>query len=384
MDDDAIELDEFEIFKSRAYSKKKPSSSAGKRSPSQRKTERRERPLSHGSAHGSSHGSVHGEHEREHHERHASHFESHERHHEHSHERHHDRHSERHTERHSERHHERQAPITEASIEVQDDVIATTPAKEECESLLHTPDTPRELQSSPNPSRRRKPPHDNQYLGLQGLGAGPCRLGRSYSCRPRSNRPHPPAERSASRPRINSLAGSTTEVVRHSSLTSQNALLPNYDEFEIYRVRSFCTNQKGIINRGDSFKIRSPMVRRPLLVSHENLGSSALSEMSGSVAEGMDDKPEDAHPMGAPIIYRVLISGAQGVGKSSLTQQFMTSEYLGNMDYAPGKFNAFIYITLPDLVFRQCYLTLSLLSLCSLHSTDYSLLFMPLHINTFQ
>ena len=39
----------------------------------------------------------------------------------------------------------------------------------------------------------------------------------------------------------------------------------------------------------------------------------------------------------SPPLYRVLISGSAGVGKTTLQQQFMTSEYLGNVDYLPGK-----------------------------------------------
>ncbi len=34
-----------------------------------------------------------------------------------------------------------------------------------------------------------------------------------------------------------------------------------------------------------------------------------------------------------PSTFRVLVLGKAGVGKSTLIQQFMTSEYLGNMEH---------------------------------------------------
>ncbi len=39
-----------------------------------------------------------------------------------------------------------------------------------------------------------------------------------------------------------------------------------------------------------------------------------------------------------PELYRILIHGRTGVGKTALLHQFMTSEYLGNADHIPGKF----------------------------------------------
>ena len=170
----------------------------------------------------------------------------------------------------------------------------------------------------------------------------PSRLGRSYSCRPRSTKPRVKIDVSSSRPRINSLA-EATEVLRQRSLSSQNPLARESGEFQIYRVRSFTTTAKGIVNRGDSFKVRSPLCRRPLLAgSNDDLASSrasvatSIGKIEGSILE--DEVMTDTQPSAGDVqFHKVLISGAQGVGKTSLAQQFMTSEYLGNMDALPGK-----------------------------------------------
>lgn len=169
----------------------------------------------------------------------------------------------------------------------------------------------------------------------------PSRLGRSYSCRPRGTRPQVRNDVSSSRPRINSLA-EATEVLRHSSLTSQYALARDSSEFQIYRVRSFTLTAKGIVNRGDSFKVRSPLCRRPLLAgSNEDLASSkaSIATSMGRFSIVEDEVMSQCGPSPGELpLFRVLISGAHGVGKTALAQQFMTSEYLGNMDAVPGKF----------------------------------------------
>lgn len=197
-------------------------------------------------------------------------------------------------------------------------------------------------------------------------------------------------------------------------------------ECRIYRVRSFTTHGSGVVNRGDSFKIKSRSHR-----SHEGGGSfrnkrshsrcsaldqsaegssdkqavpeknidmlevKAASEMNGAITPAhssniptiaIDDVLEDKDIEGAvggqsdelapnppgqmngsdvnecqgnvviddpggqgaadgdeedeeedAQIHRVLVLGSQGVGKTTLTQQLLTSEYLANKETGPGK-----------------------------------------------
>ena len=185
------------------------------------------------------------------------------------------------------------------------------------------------------------------------------RLGRSLSCRPRSI---PKRVEGVSpmrgRDRIHSLVGELNAISRHGSLTGTTT--PNVvfeDGVEIYRVRSFTMTSKGIINRGDSFKIRSPACRRSLIKHRQDSRATlvlsqnfALSSTEGDMLSRADTE-ETGLPLEAeedileeegddletiPTIYKVLLSGTSGVGKTALRQQFMTSEYLGNVDNLPG------------------------------------------------
>ena len=182
------------------------------------------------------------------------------------------------------------------------------------------------------------------------------RLGRSLSCRPRSR---PKRVEGVSpmrgRDRIHSLVGELNAISRHGSLTGTTT--PNVvfeDGVEIYRVRSFTMTSKGIINRGDSFKIRSPACRRSLIKHRQDSRATlvlsqnfALSSIEGDMLSRADteetglpeediveEEGDDLETI--PTIYKVLLSGASGVGKTALRQQFMTSEYLGNVYNLPG------------------------------------------------
>ena len=182
------------------------------------------------------------------------------------------------------------------------------------------------------------------------------RLGRSLSCRPRSR---PKRVEGVSpmrgRDRIHSLVGELNAISRHGSLTgttTPNVVFEN--GVEIYRVRSFTMTSRGIINRGDSFKIRSPACRRSLIkhrqdsratlvlsasfaLNSEDILSRADTEETGLPLEPEDIAEEEVDDLDTiPTIYKVLLSGASGVGKTALRQQFMTSEYLGNVDNLPG------------------------------------------------
>ncbi|XP_076470041.1 uncharacterized protein LOC143300325 [Babylonia areolata] len=109
-------------------------------------------------------------------------------------------------------------------------------------------------------------------------------------------------------------------------------------EGEVYTLRSFLTTRKGqLVKRGDSLKSRS---------------SNASVRSSGSVTDLPPPPPpsssspyhhhhhpppsssNSSHAASSSLSpYKVLMVGAEGVGKSSLTRQFSTSEYLGPFDH---------------------------------------------------
>lgn len=213
--------------------------------------------------------------------------------------------------------------------------------------------------ASPSSGRRRSgarspvPPHRSRLI-QQG------RLGRSYSCKPR---PRPRnsisggKDNGSSRPRAGSAAllYNKNNVSRHSSLTTPG-IFGECGEVEIYRVRSFSTTAKGIVKHGDSFKIRSSPAHKKLLL--QDLEEQELQQqqqphiqpLPSPIHPPMTFHPSDASPgeqkeitgpeviigeiteSPEPQLIRVLISGSPGVGKTQLTQQFMTSDYLGNRD----------------------------------------------------
>nr|KAG5707529.1 hypothetical protein BaRGS_012033 [Batillaria attramentaria] len=94
----------------------------------------------------------------------------------------------------------------------------------------------------------------------------------------------------------------------------------------IRRVRSFKTTSKGVVvNRGDSFKKKSTHS----LMSTGSTVTDADSRARGN--SGNNNSPLATGPA-APAYFRVNMMGAAGVGKTSLAQQFLTSEYIGHDD----------------------------------------------------
>jgi len=87
-----------------------------------------------------------------------------------------------------------------------------------------------------------------------------------------------------------------------------------------FRRRSFSvTPQGGLVNEGD--------VVLPA-TTPDDPGSRRSSENSGSVGESSSvDTP----------VYRVLMIGGPGVGKTALTQQFMTSEFMAAQNTSFGQ-----------------------------------------------
>jgi len=149
----------------------------------------------------------------------------------------------------------------------------------------------------------------------------------------------------------------------------------------VYRVRNFSTKSGSVINRGDSIKVRrghkaappenetltasrrassdsAPRSRRDTAsrqesragIEHPDSDGVSPSAVGASLlADGQDDgrsTEDDAEKNGANTpaitrskrnvdgteVYKVLVLGSQGVGKTTLVEQLMTSEYLANKD----------------------------------------------------
>lgn len=106
------------------------------------------------------------------------------------------------------------------------------------------------------------------------------------------------------------------------------------------RVRSFKTTSKGLVNRGDSFKSRKTSASEYSRSSRD----SPESEDNGTdlqkdylIPKVTMTKSEDQNNY-----FRVLMLGTEGVGKSSIINQFMTSEFLGSGCFNVCKYRNFI------------------------------------------
>ncbi len=230
------------------------------------------------------------------------------------------------------------------------------------------------------------------------------KLGRSHSCKPRVRPRGSDAGYSlkSARSRTHSLVtelNDLKDLSRHGSISSTTRL---EDGGEIYRVRSFTTHHRGFINRGDSFKFRSRSARNSLIRKRQdsiisitglplNLGlegdletpdivtgdadDPGDTETAHNAAEGAsvadEDIPEEplleeTEDTPPPPLYSVLISGAPGVGKTTLQQQLMTSEYLGNDDYLPGEYEEkyveshILLTTLEEIIMNLLSITMPL------------------------
>lgn len=134
---------------------------------------------------------------------------------------------------------------------------------------------------------------------------------RSQSVRT-SHRPKSLDPANRSRQRINSVMDDT-----FPERSSSNYSLPLPEEEREYykRLRNFSITPKGVINRGDSFRSKSY--------------SSHSVSSCGSQPSVPDPSVESSDiPACSTVRYRILVLGCPGVGKSALTTQFTTSEYI--------------------------------------------------------
>lgn len=90
------------------------------------------------------------------------------------------------------------------------------------------------------------------------------------------------------------------------------------EDEDSYRLRSFSFTSKGIVNRGDSFRRRRSR--------SNSLCPPAMIGTPSPVMDGPDHVQTDVTK------YTVALLGAQGVGKTALISQFMTSECINAYD----------------------------------------------------
>jgi len=154
---------------------------------------------------------------------------------------------------------------------------------------------------------------------------------------------------SASRQR----ASSAERNQRVSDDTTTTTTMDAEQQGRLRRVRSFTTRSGTVINRGDSYKVhgatggdgepsrRTRSARRdaaavdcvPAQRSHSAATTSRhrLPRDYQNVTTICNDVTSTDTP------YTVMVLGSPGVGKTTVTQQLLTSEYLANKDYNIGQ-----------------------------------------------
>lgn len=114
----------------------------------------------------------------------------------------------------------------------------------------------------------------------------------------------------------------------------------------VYRRRSFARTEHGLVSGSDE----TIMLSTTTMTSSTAVRASSFPEEGSSdfFIFGDEDPSEDRHfeencrtvmtPAGKTPLHRVLILGGPGVGKTAITQQFLTSEYMAAQNTSFGKF----------------------------------------------
>lgn len=114
--------------------------------------------------------------------------------------------------------------------------------------------------------------------------------------------------------------GETKEKVENSMRPRTNSM-PSKDH--LLRVRNFQTTGKKFQNRGDTVKSAS---HSSLVSSHSNSSDAhSDSEENPTTSQGSNNELLNRH--------RILLLGGDGVGKTALTQQFLTSDDISGAEY---------------------------------------------------
>ncbi|XP_055892818.1 GTP-binding protein GEM-like [Biomphalaria glabrata] len=119
------------------------------------------------------------------------------------------------------------------------------------------------------------------------------------------------------------------------NVTEHFLAVPNAEESResrLRRVRSFKTTSKGVVvNRGDSFKIKST---NSLMSTGSAITDATRSQQLQLPQNLMNNNDDILTPEAPPIptYYRVIMMGAAGCGKTLMSKQFLTSDYVGGCD----------------------------------------------------
>ncbi|XP_057329998.1 GTP-binding protein RAD-like isoform X1 [Microplitis mediator] len=100
------------------------------------------------------------------------------------------------------------------------------------------------------------------------------------------------------------------------------------DGVEYYRLRSFSITANGVFNLGDSLKSRRSRSINSVTSSGTSCSSTRDARLLSSASQHSCIESEDAENSGQVATYKVGMLGAAGVGKTALTAQFTTSEYI--------------------------------------------------------
>jgi len=235
--------------------------------------------------------------------------------------------------------------------------------------------------TSPNTSTSTSKPsanHDTR-LSSSASGDGHRRLSRSRNMTMPARRRTSSSGRSP-RPPSDYREKSPQPPVQLAVDVSELDLDGTSADVAVYRVRNFSTKSGNVINRGDSIKVRrghkadpengsakairrtssdsASRTRRDVVSRQGSRGGTDNADSDGlspsAVAatllpDGQDDgrSPEDdaenkdddasattrsKRNVDDTQVYKVLVLGSQGVGKTTLVEQLMTSEYLANKD----------------------------------------------------
>ncbi|KAJ8303069.1 hypothetical protein KUTeg_019465 [Tegillarca granosa] len=159
---------------------------------------------------------------------------------------------------------------------------------------------------------------------MQMLSVNPRTRSRSSSMKKPKPKNHDVFELEDMRPRTSSLPAKNNYKKPYLNSLRVNAAISGGDsESDLYRLRTFVTTPKGIVNRGDSLRSKSTS---SVLSSGSEMGAlSRTSSTQSSIGNSIGSH-------GNVNTLKVLVLGAESVGKTALIQQFMTSEYLGGFD----------------------------------------------------
>lgn len=146
-----------------------------------------------------------------------------------------------------------------------------------------------------------------------------------------------------------SLSGSQLASASSRSSIVHSLSVPDGEPGEFHLVRNFSVTSKGVVNRGDSFRCKSrstslcstptsPGSEEAFPAFSNNSDSATPSTSSASQASSAPTPAENAPD--APK-YTVWLLGSNGVGKTSIRNQFMTSEYICQYESWQGKTNLF-------------------------------------------